>query len=122
MSDNYIWDGSGKPDPEVAKLEGLLKQFRHNAPTPVFPAYEPPQKRALGCGLRTRWAPAAATIVLLAFGVRYGYRWTRPSWEVERIAGAPRVGSGVIREAGRLRVGEWLGADAASPGRIHGGA
>ncbi len=122
MSDDYIWDGSGKPDPEVARLEGLLKQFRHKAPTPVFPAREPPPKRGWSFGLTLRWVAAAAAVVVVTAGAWYGYRWTRPSWEVERIAGAPRVGSGVIREAGRLRVGEWLETDAASRARISVGA
>jgi len=122
MNEDYIWDCSGKPDPEVERLERLLKEFRHNAPPPAFPAYEPPPKRAWSFGLMTRWAVAAAAIFLLALGVRYGYRWTRPSWEVERLAGTPRVGSTVIRQAGRLRVGEWLETDAASRARINVGA
>ncbi|MCI0626008.1 MAG: FecR domain-containing protein [Acidobacteria bacterium] len=122
MNDDYIWDSTGKPDPEVERLERLLKQFRHKAPTPAFPAYEPPPKRPWAIGLMTRWAVAAVAIVLLAFGVRYGYVVTRPSWEVEPIAGTPRVGSSVIRQAGRLRVGEWLETDGSSKARISVGA
>ena len=122
MSDDYLWDRSGKPDRDLDHLERLLEQFRHNTPTPVFPAYEPPPKRARSFGTMTRWAVAVAAIVLLAFGLRYGYRWTRPSWAVERIAGTPRVGSSVISESGRLREGDWLVTDASSRARISVGA
>jgi hypothetical protein len=27
-NDDYLWDGSGKPDPEVERLERLLGRFR----------------------------------------------------------------------------------------------
>ena len=37
QSDDYLWDGSGEPDPEIQKLEGLLGKFRHDSPAPVFP-------------------------------------------------------------------------------------
>jgi hypothetical protein len=29
MSDDYLWDGSGEPDPEIEKLERLLGQYRY---------------------------------------------------------------------------------------------
>lgn len=32
MSDDYLWDGSGPPDPEIAKLEQLLRPLAHDAP------------------------------------------------------------------------------------------
>jgi ferric-dicitrate binding protein FerR (iron transport regulator) len=32
MSDDYLWDRSGPPDPDVAKLEELLKPLAHDAP------------------------------------------------------------------------------------------
>lgn len=31
-SDDYLWDRSGEPDPEVARLEALLSPLRHEAP------------------------------------------------------------------------------------------
>ena len=27
--DDYLWDGSGEPDPEVVRLESLLAPLRH---------------------------------------------------------------------------------------------
>jgi len=32
MSDDYLWDRSGTPDPDIAKLEGLLGPLAHDAP------------------------------------------------------------------------------------------
>ncbi len=37
MKDNYLWDGSGEPDPEIQRLENILGRFRHNRPAPAFP-------------------------------------------------------------------------------------
>ena len=37
MNDDYLWDGSGEPDPEVQKLESALRGLRHNRPAPAFP-------------------------------------------------------------------------------------
>jgi len=36
MKDDYLWDRSGKPDPEVQKLEAALGRYRHNQPAPSF--------------------------------------------------------------------------------------
>src|SRR5713101_2024619 len=36
MKDDYLWDGSGEPDPEVQKLETVLGRYRHNQPAPAF--------------------------------------------------------------------------------------
>ncbi len=36
MKDDYLWDGSGEPDPEVQKLETALGRYRHNKPAPAF--------------------------------------------------------------------------------------
>lgn len=32
MNDQYLWDGSGKPDPEIVRLEKLLGKLRHGGP------------------------------------------------------------------------------------------
>ena len=36
-SDDYLWDRSGEPDPEIQHLETLLGRFRYDSPTPIFP-------------------------------------------------------------------------------------
>jgi len=37
MSDEYLWDGSGPPDPDVERLERLLGPLRTTAPVPQIP-------------------------------------------------------------------------------------
>ena len=36
MKDDYLWDRSGEPDPEVQKLETALGRYRQNQPAPSF--------------------------------------------------------------------------------------
>ena len=39
MSDDYLWDGSGTPEPDVQRLEALLGRLRASRPeAPAFPA------------------------------------------------------------------------------------
>ena len=36
MKDDYLWDGSGEPDPEVKRLETVLGRYRHEQVAPSF--------------------------------------------------------------------------------------
>lgn len=127
MSDDYLWDGSGEPDPEVQRLELLLSRLRHNRPAPEFPA---PAREARRSWLRAFWAwlawrpalatfaAAAAVLVLIAGGWLVLQR-SKPAWEVTRLEGAPQVGSSRIGDTGRLAVGQWLETDGSSRARIN---
>ena len=42
MNDDYLWDGSGEPDPEIQKLENTLANFRHEGQPPEFPEIAAP--------------------------------------------------------------------------------
>ena len=53
MNDDYLWDKSGEPDPEVERLEKLLGEFRHN----VKPLRTAPARQ---------WFRYAAAVVLVA--------------------------------------------------------
>jgi len=37
MKDDYLWDGSGEPDPEIERLESLLSRYRHQGQAPQAP-------------------------------------------------------------------------------------
>jgi hypothetical protein len=39
MNEDYLWDGSGPPDPEIARLEELLAPFQYRVRPPA------PQRR-----------------------------------------------------------------------------
>ncbi len=63
---------------------------------------------------------ACAVAVLVAGSVSWQFyrRATAPAWEVETLAGLPRIGAQLIRKAGKLRVGEWLTTDQATKARL----
>ncbi|HEX2490314.1 MAG TPA: zf-HC2 domain-containing protein [Blastocatellia bacterium] len=65
-------------------------------------------------------AAAAAMVLMISLSVFwYQTRMARrPSWEVTRIEGAPKIGSKSVGEAGKLRVGEWLVTDDSSSAKI----
>jgi hypothetical protein len=63
-------------------------------------------------------ACAALCVALIAGGVWFYVRSTRPAWDVARIEGEPRIDSDRIGERGRLGVGEWLETDAGSRAEI----
>jgi hypothetical protein len=119
-SDDYLWDGSGEPDPEIQRLEGLLGKFRHNRPAPVFPEIVPSKRRL-------RWIPvfvaamAAIAVVIFLVHERKSAPMVSAGWIVSGVAGTPRVESraiGVNEGAGRLGVGQVLETDEQSRARL----
>ena len=70
-----------------------------------------PGRRAL-----PRWAFAMASLLLVALLGTGWYYWrlNRPSWEVSRLEGQPKVGWSAIGETGRIAVGDWLETDRSS--------
>jgi hypothetical protein len=72
-----------------------------------------------------RWLPLAAAAVLVvavAWWLGVGARGTSAAWEVQRVAGAPRVGDAPIGPMGTIRVGQWLETDDSSRAVIAVGA
>ena len=63
--DDYLWDGSGEPDPETLELEAILGSFRHDRPTPVFPEIVP-ERRWSFLPERMRLFPAFAAVAAIA--------------------------------------------------------
>jgi FecR protein len=119
MNAEYLWNGAGEPDPEVARLEGLLFGLRHRRPL-VLPDM-PARPRVL----RARaWGPllAAAVVVLALVSLLIPAAPPGPSWDVARVAGSPRLDSRPMGLTGRLRVGQWLETDASSRARIQVGS
>jgi hypothetical protein len=123
MKDDYLWDGSGEPDPEVQKLENLLGRYRHDRPAPAFESIREivPAKRGWNFGhfgLSLQLA-AVAAVLLVAVSI---FLYLRPknggetgaAWEVARLAGAPRIGWHAMRtdaQTGKLAVGQTLVTD-----------
>jgi len=63
---------------------------------------------------------AGLTLLFLAgaFWLRLHRTEARPSWEVARLNGAPRINSNRIDDTGKLAVGQWLETDDTSRARI----
>ena len=70
------------------------------------------------------WQPrfaaiAAGLLLVTALGAFWFSRnQTRPSWQVARLEGMPRIGSSAIGDKGRLGVGQWLETDSNSRAKI----
>ena len=103
MKNDYLWDGSGEPDPELQRIEKSLVRFRHRGEMPDFPAIDfLPSKPSRFAFFTSGWTPrfAAATLLLLTLTVS-GLLLrlapvelsNAPAWDVARLSGAPRVGN-----------------------------
>jgi hypothetical protein len=122
MQDDYLWDGSGAPDPEIQRLESLLAPFRHAEGSLELPAEIPAAP-----SLRMPWIPrlAAAAVVLLALGIGIFFSFgpaetpaTGPSWDVGNLEGAPEIGSRALSvdpsATAKLYVGQTLTTNSSS--------
>jgi hypothetical protein len=124
---DYLWDGSGKPDPEIQRLESLLSEFRHSGqpltlPVELLVATGKPVEtgKLRGLLLQMPWVPrlAAAAVVLLAFGLSVFFSLrpghlpeTGPAWNVATLEGAPQIGSQILsgsHATSKLHVGQTL--------------
>jgi hypothetical protein len=134
VSDKYLWDRSGPPDPEIVRLEQLLGTLRGpdaaTSPRATVVPMPPPATRT------TRWflIPLAAAAMITLAAVGFAWRTmqqqaeaTTSAWSVARLEGTPRVNSRTIADASHLAVGQWLETDAqaraqidvADVGRVH---
>ncbi len=64
------------------------------------------------------WSMAAIVLVGGVSLVWFYTRETRPSWEVARVEGAPRINADRMAEKGQLAVGQWLETDNDSRAKI----
>jgi hypothetical protein len=121
MRDDYLWDRSGPPDPEVERLEKLLGQFkgRHREAGEWAEIAETSTraKRWRARSFVPMLATAAAVTIALTGGWWVALR-TAPQWEVARLEGTPRVGGSTVADGQRLERGASLETDAHSRARI----
>src|SRR5438132_4761771 len=130
MKDDYLWDGSGEPDPQVQKLETVLGRYRHNQPAPAFDQVAeigPVKHRWRFLNLRLSMQLGAVAACLVVSVALYFYLRPLtvddrgPSWDVARLAGTPRIGLkavGANAGAGKLSVGQTLVTDSSSRANI----
>src|SRR5215470_9922957 len=123
MNNDYLWDGSGEPDPDFERLEKSLAQFRYGGDVPVFPAIdELDRKRSLFTFFRRTWTLRYAAFAVLAIAIVTSgvvLRWplppesNSPEWDVARVTGVPRVGHFSLAHSkkAQLKVGQLLETD-----------
>lgn len=98
MKDDYLWDGSGEPDPDVEQLEKLLGSYRYQA-RPLDARFEQ-QLIARRPFFWVRYAAAAAIIVMALVGAWLLVPGNLPESELQAIAEVPELvplpGEGII--------------------------
>jgi hypothetical protein len=100
MNEDYLWDGSGPPDPEIARLEVALAQFRYRGRPPA------PTRRPRAWW---RWTAAAAALIAGVIAVRALAPRPEPTaWQVDRAAGLARVGRRDATASMRVERGDVL--------------
>jgi FecR-like protein len=130
-NDRYLWDGTGEPDPEIARLEKSLSQLRHRGQPPVFPAFmQNPNANHQSEIVTFQWPRRlAAVLAMAAAAVVAAFLAShptpsvapKPGWEVAQLEGAPLVGTHTIRGTGakgKLEVGQLLVTNANSRATI----
>jgi hypothetical protein len=138
MSDDYLYDGTGEPDPEVVLLEQMLGRLRSTASAPPIAANHEPrttngERRTANGEPRTYmgvrfFAPALAAAATIA--VMVGLTWNNAapfatgvsagnaSWDVSVLIGTPRIGASVLVGDGRIAVGQTLTTDEGSRAKM----
>jgi FecR protein len=132
MSDDYLWDGAGKPDPEIQKLETVLGSLRHSRSAPVFPEIvtsrpQPARPWFWRTRMFPRFAFAGAAAVLVMAVIAFLMYRSKPhyvegaGWEVTRVSGMPRIGLKTLNAQNaqsKLGLGQTLETDGQSRATI----
>jgi hypothetical protein len=113
MNDDYLWDGSGTPDPEVEQLEKQLGRFQFTRPKVAFPAAAT-SPMATRPDRRRLWLAAAAIAMLLG-GIWLMRALTgRVEWTIRGMEGSPRIDGKLVARNQIWKIGERLETDAGS--------
>ena len=113
--DDYLWDRSGVPDEDVARLETLLTRYRHQAPLAPLPARTP---RRLALHAAMQLAVAAASLILVAAAGWFAFAVRESGWTVQSLEGAPVVAGAPIDAPSKIPIGEGVTTNATSRARI----
>ena len=115
-------------DPELHEAVGRLPQSV-DPPEDLWPGIRDrirsggARRRGGRRAVLVRWLPlAAAAVLVAAVAWWFGTRETSAAWEVQRVAGVPRVGDAPLGTMGTIRVGQWLETDDSSRAVIAVGA
>ena len=116
-ADDYLWDGSGEPDPEIVRLEELLAPYRHRGRMPELPPRAMPQRRfAVHAAMQI--LVTAASLLLVAVAAWFAYAVRPGGWTVQSLAGAPDVAGTRIDGPATLPIGGTMTTDDESRARV----
>jgi hypothetical protein len=120
MHDEYLWDRSGEPDPEIAALETALSPLRHRASAPALPALDAHRHRPGAAAWRYPLVGGliAASLVGAIGVLLLGIRPHAATWAVAVLEGRPTIGRQPLDARGTLAVGQWLVTDSSSRAEI----
>src|SRR5260370_8891221 len=82
MNDDYLWDKSGDPDPEIQRFEALLAPLAYR-PSRQF--RQPRRRWPIAIGIA-----AAVTVVAGAAWIWLASRPSGPSWQAVALNGPPK--------------------------------
>ncbi len=132
MSGDYLWDRSGRPDPDVEALEGVLSELRHRGrPLTLVAPARASQAREQARTWRRLAVPLAlaASIAVMVFGT-----WvTRPhpatptaavsagAWKAAAVSGSARIASEPIEAEMHVPPGRWLETGPGASARLSAG-
>jgi FecR protein len=109
MNDDYLWNGSGKPDREIERLETLLGRFRHRGGPMEFTATAViPTRRGF------RWRAWALSFAAIAGVAIFAVLWLvprffpNPRWQIVSVEGAAKIGDASAQVKTRLPAGNWI--------------
>ncbi|HMI52798.1 MAG TPA: FecR family protein [Candidatus Saccharimonadales bacterium] len=126
MRNDYLWDGSGEPDPEIQKLEKAMARFRLTAPAPSFRELEVQRVSAAPSRAKFFWVSRVAAAAVVAVSVTAAGLVLRPpvpaphpgsGWEITNVDGTSHIGESVIRSghpSPQLEVGQLLATSSGS--------
>jgi hypothetical protein len=126
MKDDYLWDGSGEPDPDIEQLEKLLGGYRYQA-QPLDARFEQ-QLIARRSFFWVKYAAAAAMIVMAIVGAWLLVPGNLPESELQAIAEVPELvplpGEGIVdlpvpQESPRMNEGVGPPADNRKVAPVH---
>lgn len=107
MGDDYLWDRSGPPDPEVERLERRLAGFRGSLEEPAWPS-EPGGRGVRRRRLLLPLAAAAVLILAIAIWLRAPRGDVDTPWAIVSIDGELRQGVRADPVGRPLAAGRWI--------------
>lgn len=106
MNDEYLWDKSGDPDAEVARLEEALSPLRYRD-----------AQRTRAIPVRLYWWAAAAAVIVIAVASWLTLQPSanrHPAWQIAATEGSPRIAGKPLQASGGIYKGQLLETDAVS--------